>query len=116
VAILIAFNTRELTQVRVRERHTGSMPAMSALGLGCVKTPAATSRLEQLASAALYESEFMLREHAQCLAWRIAFSTSFRCNSFHTWGNSGPTSDKGITRGERAASGFAQAISSLLLA
>jgi hypothetical protein len=57
---------------------------LSAKGLGCVKTPAATARLEQLARAALYESEFMLREHAPYLAWRIVFSTSFGCNSFHT--------------------------------
>jgi hypothetical protein len=57
---------------------------LSASGPGRVKTPAPAARVEYLAGFAHHESQIMLRSCSSNPCWRIVFSTSRRCMSFHT--------------------------------
>ena len=57
---------------------------MSALGLGRVKTFALPARVEHLEGTAPRQSPIMLRSRRSIPRYRIVFSTSRRCMSFHT--------------------------------
>src|SRR5262249_36590813 len=57
---------------------------MSAPGLGRAKTSALVRNVEYLEEIVHHRSQIILRMHHSIPCWRIVFSTSRRCMSFHT--------------------------------
>src|SRR5215813_9479140 len=62
---------------------------MTAMGLGCAKTPALALHVEISRSNCISESQIILHTPGSMPCWRIVFSTFRGCMSFYTWGNSG---------------------------
>src|SRR6266571_6111869 len=62
---------------------------MTAMGLGCVKTPTLAARVETSRRNCVPESQIILHTRGVMPSWRIVFSTFRDCMSFYTWGNSG---------------------------
>jgi hypothetical protein len=58
--------------------------AMSEKGLGCVKTPALSARVEKPRRDSASGSQIILRTDRSMQCGRIVFYTFWRCMSFHT--------------------------------
>src|SRR5262245_44571008 len=70
---------------------------MSALGLGCAKTPAPAAHVETSQRNCAPWSRIVLRARCSILCWRIVFSTFRNCMSFHTgWVKSGEDHQRGF--------------------
>src|SRR5262249_2103349 len=61
-----------------------SGPLLSALGLGCAKTPALALHVEISRSNCISESQIILHTPGSMPCWRIVFSTFRGCMSFYT--------------------------------
>src|SRR6266436_8203454 len=57
---------------------------MSAVGLGCVKTPTLAARVETSRRNCVLESQIILHTRGVMPPWRIVFSTFRDCMSFYT--------------------------------
>src|SRR5215472_14128787 len=57
---------------------------MSALGVGCVKTPTLAARVETSRRNCVPESQIILHTRGVMPSWRIVFSTVRDCMSFYT--------------------------------
>src|SRR5262245_52556923 len=57
---------------------------MTALGLGCAKTPALAPHVEISLSNCISESQIILHTRGWTPCWRIVFSTFRGCMSFYT--------------------------------
>src|SRR5262249_2405760 len=65
--------------------HCGiSKEPLSAVGLGCAKTPAPAAHVEASRRNCASWSRMMLRARCSIPCWRIVFSTFRRCMSFYT--------------------------------
>ena len=65
--------------------HCGILArSLSAMGLGCVKTPTLAARVETSRRNCVPESQIILHTRGVMPSWRIVFSTVRDCMSFYT--------------------------------